>query len=61
MTEKRLSGKVVVITRGGRGLNRSFAEVFAQERAKIVVVPGKRQEIDEMAEKNSHTMEKQLV
>lgn len=49
MTKKCLANKVAIITGGGRGLGRAFAEVFAQEGAKIVVVSRTKREIDEVA------------
>jgi len=49
MTKKCLADKVAIITGGGRGLGRAFAEVFAQEGAKIVVVSRTKREIDEVA------------
>lgn len=50
MKEKLLSNKVAVVTGGGRGLGRAFAEVFAQEGAEVAVISRSKREIDGVVE-----------
>ncbi len=49
MNQKKLQGKVAIITGGGAGIGRSIALAFAEEGANVVVVSRNQSEIDAVA------------
>ncbi len=49
MKEKRLEGRVTLITGGGRGLGRAIATAYAQEGARVVVSSRTESEVSQTA------------
>src|SRR4030043_290785 len=49
MNQKKLQGKVAIITGGGTGIGRSITLAFAEEGANVVVVSRNQSEIDAVA------------
>jgi NAD(P)-dependent dehydrogenase (short-subunit alcohol dehydrogenase family) len=49
MTEKRLSGKIALVTGAGRGIGRAVAELLSQHGAEVVLTARTASEIEEVA------------
>lgn len=54
MTEKRLSGKSIVITGGSRGIGKTIAETFLKSGANVVISSRSSDELEDTANELSH-------